>query len=146
MSQETDRNQAQEEMCRPRVILVEDEFVVSLALKMQLEAVGCEVVGTADDGDSAIEMACELLPDVVLMDIGLPGKDGIDATREIMARAPTRIIMVTAYGDERVEQALKAGARLALVKPVLEHQLKQAIAKVRSEPAGESAGAEPNEA
>jgi len=146
MGKDIEGKRTEEETVRPRVMLVEDEFVVSLALKVQLEAIGCEVVGTADDADSAIEMACRLRPDVVLMDIGLPRKDGVEATREIMARVPTRIIMVTAYGDDRVKRALKAGARLALVKPVLEHQLKQAIEKVTSEPAGESAGAEPGEA
>ncbi|UCC68153.1 MAG: response regulator [Armatimonadota bacterium] len=146
MSEDADSKQAQRETPRPRVMLVEDEFVVSLALKMQLEAVGCEVVGTADNADSAIEMACDLRPDVILMDIGLPGKNGVCATREIMARAPTRIVMVTAYGDERLQQALDAGALLALVKPVLEHQLKQAIMKVSAKPAPESASGETSEA
>ncbi|MDH4179964.1 MAG: response regulator [Armatimonadota bacterium] len=146
MSKDADSKQAQHETSPPRVMLVEDEFVVSLSLKMQLEAVGCEVVGTADNADSAIEMACDLRPDVILMDIGLPGKNGVYATREIMARAPTRIVMVTAYGDERLQQALEAGALLALVKPVLEHQLKQAVMKVRAKPAPESAGGEPGEA
>jgi DNA-binding NarL/FixJ family response regulator len=126
-------------------MLVEDEFVISLALEAQLKAAGCEVLGTARDAESAIEMACELRPDVVLMDIGLPGKDGVYATQEIMARAPTQIIMVTAYGDERVERALEAGARAALVKPVVEQQLQQAIMEVSSDPTGGSAGREPTE-
>jgi len=119
---------------RPRVVVIEDEFVVSLALKVQAEAVGCEVVGTAGDAESGIEMTRRLRPDVVLMDIGLPDKDGIEATREIMAEAPTRVIVVTAYGDDRVARALDAGACVALVKPVLEAQLKQAIAEAVSGP------------
>ena len=134
--------QAGEAAGRPRVMVVEDEYVVSLSLKVQLEAIGCEVVGTADNADSAVDMAAQLEPDVVLMDIGLRGKDGVEAIREIMARAPTRIVVVTAYGDERLERALKAGACLVLRKPVLEHQLKDAIEKAIAEPVAESAGTE----
>ena len=140
MSHQGETNQTAPEKGRPRVMLVEDEFVVALALQGQLEAAGCEVVGTARDAESALEMVSRLQPDVVLMDIGLPGRDGVEATREIMAQAPTPIILVTAYGDERVERGLEAGARLALTKPVLVQQLAQAIAAVTSdEVAGPSA-------
>ncbi len=112
------------------VLVVEDEFIVSLTLKVQLEALGCNVVGTARDASNALKKAEELRPDVVLMDIGLSGSDGIEATQEIMHRAPTQVIVVTAYGDDRVQQALQAGARLALTKPVVEEQLARAIADV----------------
>jgi len=110
-----------------RVLVVEDEFIVSLTLKVQLEAMGCDVVGTARDAGSAVAQAEALHPDVVLMDIGLSGSDGVEATRAIMAQAPTSIIAVTAYGDDRVQKALQAGARLALTKPVVEEQLARAI-------------------
>ena len=113
-----------------RVLVVEDEFIVSLTLKVQLEAMGCNVIGTARDGAGAVQQAQELHPDVVLMDIGLSGGDGVEATRAIMAAAPTCIIVVTAYGDDRVQKALRAGARLALTKPVVEEQLARAIAEV----------------
>jgi DNA-binding NarL/FixJ family response regulator len=86
-----------------RVLVVEDEFIVSLTLKVQLEAMGCDVVGTARDAGSAVAQAEALHPDVVLMDIGLSGSDGVEATRAIMAQAPTSIIAVTAYGDDRVQ-------------------------------------------
>jgi len=115
---------------RPRVLVVEDEFVILLTLKLQLEAIGCEVVGTAREADTAVELATSLRPDIVLMDLGLPGKDGIAAVRAIMSEAPTRIIMVTAYGDERVDRALEAGARLSLTKPIVQEQLARAIAEV----------------
>jgi len=115
---------------RLRVLLVEDEFVVSMTLRVQLEALGCEVVGTARDGDSGIEMAEALKPDLILMDIGLRGKSGVAATREVMDVAPTKIIVVTAYGDDRVQQAIDAGAQMVLMKPVLEEQLAQAITQV----------------
>jgi len=113
-----------------RVLVVEDEFVISLTLRVQLEAIGCKVVGTAGDADSAVELARSLRPDVVLMDIGLPGKDGAEATRIIMRDAPTRVILVTAYGDERVDRAVEAGACLVLTKPIIEEQLAKAIAEV----------------
>ena len=110
-----------------RVLVVEDEFIVSLTLKVQLEAMGCDVVGTARDAGGAVAQAEALHPDVVLMDIGLSGSDGVEATRAIMSQAPTSIIAVTAYGDDRVQKALQAGARLALTKPVVEEQLARAI-------------------
>lgn len=114
----------------PRVLVVEDEFVVSLSLKAQVEATGCEVIGTARDADSAVELAGRLRPDVVLMDIGLAGSDGVEATRAIMGSAPTCVILVTAYTDERVQRGLEAGACLVLTKPIVEEQLAHAIAKV----------------
>ena len=116
-----------------RVLVVEDEFIVSLSLQAQLKAAGCEVVGVAGDASEAVEMARSCRPDVVLMDIGLPGRDGVAATEEIMAEAPTRVIMVTAYGDERVDRALKAGARKVLTKPILGGQLTRAIAEVTAD-------------
>lgn len=131
MSEEGETKEGRAWARKPRVLVVEDEFVVSLTLRVQLEAVGCEVVGTAREADTAVDLAVELRPDVILMDIGLPGKDGVEATREIMERTPTPIIVVTAYGDERVQRALAAGARVALTKPVLEEQLAQALAQVR---------------
>ncbi len=67
------------------------------------------------------------------MDIGLVSSNGVEATREIMAQAPTQIIVVTAYGDDRVQQAIEAGARLALTKPVVEEQLAQAISSVAAD-------------
>jgi CheY-like chemotaxis protein len=135
MEAEDDRQQ-QADAPKCRVLVVEDEFVVSMTLKAQLEAGGCEVVGTAREAESAVEMASTLRPDVVLMDIGLPGSDGVEATRGIMSTAPTRIILITAYTDDRVREGLEAGACLALTKPVLEEQLMQAIAQVTSGPAG----------
>lgn len=118
---------------RVRVVLIEDEFVVSMALKLQLESQGYEVVGTARTAEAGIELACRLRPDVVLMDIGLPDCDGVAATKEIMRVAPTKVIVVTAYGDHRVQQALQAGAQLVLAKPILEEQLGQAVGSVAGE-------------
>lgn len=122
--------------CGASVLVVEDEFIVSLALRVQLESMGCRVVGTARDATSALRQVEELRPDVVLMDIGLSGGDGVAATKAIMEHAPTRIIMVTAYGDDRVEAALEAGARLALTKPIVDEQLLEAITEVTADAPG----------
>ncbi|MFB3882401.1 MAG: response regulator [Armatimonadota bacterium] len=125
-----------------RVLLVEDEYVVSMSLRAQLEAVHCQVVGTARDASSAVALAESLRPDLVVMDIGLRSGSGVQATREIMGTAPTKIIVVTAYADDRIQQALEAGAARALLKPVLEEQLAKAIAEVIAEPdaSGHEAG------
>jgi DNA-binding NarL/FixJ family response regulator len=112
------------------VVLVEDEVVVSMTLRVLLEALQCDVVGSARDADTAVDLAEELRPDLVIMDIGLGGKSGVEATREIMRLAPTKVIVVTAYGDHRLQEALDAGAQRVLMKPVLEEQLAQAIAEV----------------
>lgn len=116
-----------------RALVVEDEFVVATTLRLHLEALGCEVVGVARRADPGVEMAHELRPDLVVMDIGLPGRDGIEATRDIVGQVDTTVIIVTAYEDERVQRALAAGARMVLTKPVLEEQLAQVIAQLKAE-------------
>jgi response regulator NasT len=124
---------------KPRVLVVEDEFVILLTLKVQLEAIGCEVVGTARDADTAVNMARTLRPDVVLMDVGLPEKDGVEATRAIMGECPTKIVLVTAYDDERVDKAMAAGARVVLTKPIAQEQLARAIKEVQQSETGPAA-------
>jgi len=137
---DTEGRQSEDRAKAVRVLLVEDEFVVSMTLKLQLESRGYDVVGTAHTAEAGIELACELRPDVVLMDIGLPDRDGVEATKEIMQLAPTNVIIVTAYGDHRVQQALDSGAQLVLAKPILEEQLAQAIDAVAGEKPGEADG------
>jgi len=113
-----------------RVLVAEDEFIISLALKTLLTEMGYEVVGTARDGTEAVASCAALRPDLVLMDIGMPGLDGIGATREIMARCPTPVVILSAYNDrDRVSGALEAGAVAYLIKPVVEGELKAAIAE-----------------
>jgi response regulator NasT len=126
-------------LSKPRVLVVEDEFVILLTLRMQLESIGCEVVGSARDADTAVDMARTLRPDIVLMDVGLPGKDGVEATRAIMGESPTKIVLVTAYDDERVDKALAAGARVVLTKPIAQEQLAKAIAEVQQLDTGPAA-------
>lgn len=114
----------------PRVLIVEDEFIVSMALRLQLEGLGCEVLGVAREASQGVALARELHPDIVFMDIGLRQGDGVDATRSIVRDTAARVIVVTAYSDERTQQAEEAGASLVLTKPIIESQLAEALSKV----------------
>ena len=100
-------------MERTRVMIVDDHSVLRVGLKQVLERTGeFEVVGQAADGEEAVRVAAEVLPDVVVMDVMMPGKDGVEACREIMERSPqTRVVMLTASTEEdAVVEALAAGA------------------------------------
>jgi two-component system, response regulator PdtaR len=113
----------------PRVLICEDEGLTALRLKSCLPELGYEVVGEAQDGEEAVELAKTLQPDAILMDIRMPKQDGIEATEQIMnSPAATAIVMMTAYNDrELVDAALKAGASGYLVKPVSSEQIGPAL-------------------
>jgi two-component system, response regulator PdtaR len=112
-----------------RALICEDEGVTVLQIRKALVRAGYDVVGEAVEGRKAIEMAQELKPDLILMDINMPGPiDGISATREILKHQPVPIIMLTAYSDDSyVDNALDAGACAYLVKPITSEQLLPAI-------------------
>ena len=98
---------------RLRVMIVDDHTVVRVGLKQVLEQTGeFEVVGQAADGEEAVRVAAEVLPDIVVMDVMLPKKDGVEACREIMAAFPeTRVLMLTVSTEEdAVVEAVAAGA------------------------------------
>ena len=104
-----------------RVLLADDQELVRAGLRVLVEsAPDFEVVGEAADGAAAITLAAETAPDVILMDIRMPGVDGIEATREIVATRAgdrPRIIVLTTFGtDEYVYEALRAGASGFLLK------------------------------
>lgn len=102
-----------------RVLIVDDHPVVRDGLRAMLEASpGLEVVGTASDGEEALEQAHRLRPDVVLMDIRMPGINGIEATQRIKAAYPqTAVIILTMYDSEMyLLEALRSGAAGYLVK------------------------------
>ncbi len=111
-----------------RVLIAEDDYLVSLVIKRLLEESGHQVVGLAADGQEAFDMACSLHPDAVLMDIQMPGIDGIEATRMILASCPTPVIFLTAYDSpELAETAMVVGGSGYLVKMPGPQELKQAI-------------------
>ena len=84
----------------PRVLVVEDQALIALALAADLTAMHCEVIGRAASGETAIELARRLSPDIVLMDVQLAGRlDGIEAAGLIKAECAPRIIFVTAYAE-----------------------------------------------
>jgi DNA-binding NarL/FixJ family response regulator len=93
-----------------RVLLADDSAVVRMGLRSLLEAApGLEVVGEAWDGDGAVRLARELVPDVVLLDVQMPGRDGVSAARDIAP--PTRILMMTFTKEPTViREAMAAGA------------------------------------
>ena len=109
-----------------RVVVVDDEELVRDGLVAIVDSdPGCTVVGTAADGASAVEEVRRTTPDVVLMDVRMPGMDGIEATRRIVeSRSPTRVLVLTTVElDEVVYGALRAGASGFLLKSVPREQL-----------------------
>lgn len=115
------------------ILLVEDQELTRIGLKLALDRKpNFRVVGEADDGLQAVERAVELRPNVVVMDIGLPGIDGVEATHRIKQAVPeTRVIMVTTHdSDEDIFSALKAGADGYCLKSIPVDQLAVAISTV----------------
>jgi DNA-binding NarL/FixJ family response regulator len=121
-----------------RVLLVDDQALVRTGFRLILNAEpDLEVVGEAGDGAAAVEQAAEVRPDVVLMDIRMPGLDGIAATRELVSRGlATRVLMLTTFDlDEYVVDAFRAGASGFLLKTSPGDQL---VAAVRTVHTGEA--------
>lgn len=115
-----------------RVLIADDEALVRRGFTMILEAEpDLEVVGEAADGQAAVEMAASGISDVVLMDIRMPGIDGIEATRRIVAADGPQVIVVTTFGlDEYVFEALRAGASGFLLKNTPPERLAEAVRTV----------------
>lgn len=112
------------------VFIAEDHEITRVGLRLTLEQIsGFRVIGEANDGRLAVENVINLKPDVVLMDIGLPTMDGIEATRQVKEQAPdTRVIMLTSHDSDRdVFAALAAGADGYCLKEVSGPQLAMAI-------------------
>lgn len=112
----------------PRILIAEDEWLVAFTLQGQLEELGCEVTGIAQNGKEALSLQKETSPDAILMDICMPEVDGIEATRQIMKENPTCVIILTARSERNlVAKAERAGAMSYLVKPVSGAQILPAI-------------------
>ena len=114
-----------------RVLVVDDQDLVRHGLRMILELGGVEVVGEAADGAAAVAAAAQLAPDVVLMDVRMPGTDGVEATRRIVAAGGgARVIVLTTFDlDQHVVDALRAGAVGFLLKDVTAEGLVDAVGR-----------------
>ena len=111
-----------------RVVIADDESIIRLDLGEMLASLGYEVVGEASDGAVAVELAQKLRPDVVIMDIKMPGVDGIAAAREPTRSRIAPVLLLTAYSEgQLVERAKEAGVVAYLVKPFREAELLPAI-------------------
>jgi response regulator NasT len=111
-----------------RVVIAEDEAIIRLDLKESLEEEGYEVVGEAGRGDQAIELVRDLRPDLVILDIKMPGMDGLTAAKTIAAERLCAVLMLTAFSQrEIIEEARDAGALAYLVKPFQKNDLIPAI-------------------
>ncbi len=111
-----------------RIVIAEDEALIRLDLKETLEEEGYEVVGAVGRGDEAVDLVKELHPDLAILDIKMPGMDGITAAREITSARRAAVLILTAFSQrDLVEQARDAGAFYYLVKPFQKSDLVPAI-------------------
>ncbi|HXU97025.1 MAG TPA: response regulator [Jiangellaceae bacterium] len=111
-----------------RVLVAEDEALIRLDLAEMLAEEGYEVVGEAADGATAVRLAEELRPDLVVMDVKMPVLDGISAAERIVAQRIAPVLILTAFSQrELVERARAAGAMAYLVKPFVKADLMPAI-------------------
>ena len=111
-----------------RVVIAEDEAIVRLDLKEIMEEEGYEVVGETGRGDEAVELVRAHRPDLAILDIKMPGADGLTAAREISADRLCAVLILTAFSQrDLIEQARNAGALAYLVKPFQKSELLPAI-------------------
>lgn len=115
-------------MRKLRIVLAEDEFLILMSLKSYVENLGHEVVGEANDGKKAVEIALEKKPDLVIMDINMPNLDGIEAIKKINETLYIPSIIVSGYSDEKlIQRATEEGVLYYLLKPIDIKELKIAI-------------------
>ena len=103
---------------RTRVVIAEDEAIIRLDLRETLEEEGYDVVGETGRGDEAVALVKELSPDIAILDIKMPGLDGLSAAREIAGERRAAVLILTAFSQrDLIERARDAGAMAYLVKP-----------------------------
>jgi response regulator NasT len=113
---------------KTRVLIAEDEAIIRLDLKEMLEEEGLQVVGEAADGEAAVRLAAEKHPDLVIMDIKMPGMDGLTAAEKLAETGEAAVLILTAFSQrDLVERAAEAGAMGYLVKPFQKSDLMPAI-------------------
>jgi DNA-binding NarL/FixJ family response regulator len=132
-----EERQAQKTLEDVRVIVVDDHDLFRTGLKNLLEEQGVNVVGEAPNGQTAIRLASDLAPDVVVMDLNMPGLTGVETTRQLAGVAPlTRVVVLTiSADDDDVMDAVMAGACGYLLK---DSSIQELIAGIRAAAAGES--------
>jgi response regulator NasT len=115
-------------MQQGRVLIADDDAVIRMDLKAMLEDIGHEVVGEADNGETACYLARSLKPDIVLLDIMMPKMNGLDAAACISQERLAPVLLLTAYSEApMIEQATRAGVLAYLVKPFRKQELQPAI-------------------
>ena len=112
-----------------RVLLADDHAMVRLGFRLLLEGAGASVIGEADCGESAVRLYAESNPDVVVMDVSMPGVGGLDVARAAVAQGGL-VVFTTAYDDYAI-RAFEAGAVDYLLKPVQPARLEQAVERLR---------------
>ena len=111
-----------------RVVIAEDEAIIRLDLRETLEEEGYDVVAETGRGDEAVELVREFAPDVAILDIKMPGLDGLSAAREIAGERLAAVVILTAFSQrDLIERARDAGALAYLVKPFQKSDLLPAI-------------------
>ena len=116
-----------------RVLIADDDPIIRLDLKQMLENLSYEVVAEAEDGQQAVELAEQFKPDICLLDVKMPARDGIDAATMIAESGTAPTVLLTAYSDsELIQRATEAGVFGYLVKPYKPSDLAPAIEVARS--------------
>jgi response regulator NasT len=111
-----------------RVVIAEDEAIIRLDLKETLEEEGYEVVGQTGRGDEAVELVKELSPDLAILDVKMPGMDGLEAAAQISQDKQAAVLILTAFSQrDLIEKARDAGALAYLVKPFQKSELIPAV-------------------
>jgi CheY-like chemotaxis protein len=116
-------------MAPKKILIVEDEAIAAVSIKMSLADLGHETVGIAVTGEDAIEAAIQTMPDLILMDIILAGKmDGIEAAMQIRKQFEIPIVYITAHTDKgTVERAMNTNPAAFMEKPIEDYQLSEAL-------------------
>ena len=115
-------------MHQGRILIADDEAVLRLDLRVILEALGHVVIGEADTGEAALALARRLRPDLTILDVMMPGKNGLEAAEAINQERLGPVILLTAYSDvPLIEQASRAGVLAYLVKPYRQQEIQPAV-------------------
>jgi AmiR/NasT family two-component response regulator len=122
------RNPAASRRTPPRIIIADDESLIRLDLREMLTHLGYDVIAEAGDGQTALDLARKLRPDLVIMDIKMPDVDGITAAEDLTRERIAPVVLLTAYSDQAlVERAKEAGVVGYIVKPFREAELMPVI-------------------